>query len=73
MLLQICCNTLQEGLIAQVVAKHSYDGTSFEITDMVKDLIDLVSIPDRYFDCMGGTKRIELKCCLNSFSLGFRQ
>jgi hypothetical protein len=47
---QVQCNTVQEGFISDVVAKHSNDGASLEITDMVKYLIDLKSIPNRYFD-----------------------
>jgi hypothetical protein len=52
MLFQIACNTIQKRFIPEVVNKHSNDGASFEITDVVKDLINLKSIPDWDFDWM---------------------
>lgn len=69
MLLQVACNSLEERFVAQVITKHSNDGAAFEITDMVEDLIDLESIPNRDFNRMRGAKRIELKSCFNGFSL----
>jgi hypothetical protein len=52
MLLQICCNTLQKSIVAQVIAKHSDYGASFEIADVVEYLGDFLSIPNRYFNGM---------------------
>lgn len=52
-----------------MVTQHPNHGTSFEVANMVEDLINLKSVLYWNFDRMGCAQRIEVERLLNTFSL----
>lgn len=52
-----------------MVTQHPDHGTSFEIANMVEDLINLKSVLYWNFDRMGCAQRIEVERLLDTFSL----
>jgi hypothetical protein len=53
MSLKVIGNTTKEGFLPKVAAEHPNHGASFEIADMIKDLINLKSIFHGHFNGMG--------------------
>lgn len=69
MRLEIIGNTLEEDLLAQVCAQHANDRTTFKVTDVVEDLIDLQTIENGDLDGVGGSQSVECEGLLNRISL----
>lgn len=66
---KIVGHTTKECLAAKVLTQHSDHRTSFEITDMVENLINLKGILNGHLDWMGCTQRVQLERLLNTFGL----
>ena len=47
---QVIGNSLKEGFSAKVAAKHSDNGASLQITDVVEDLVDVERISNGHLD-----------------------
>jgi hypothetical protein len=55
-----------------MAAEHSNNGTALPITDIVKDLIYLKSIPDRDLNGVRSPQRVESEGFLETLSLKSR-
>ena len=69
MRLEIGGHTPEESFLAKVNAQHSNDRASFQIADVIEDLINLKSVPNGYLDGVGCSKRVEMESWLHAFSL----
>lgn len=70
---QVIRNTANESLLAKMATEHSNHGAPLHITDIIKDLIYLKSIPDRDFNGMRSPQRVESESFLETLSLSSRQ
>jgi hypothetical protein len=52
--LEVIGDTLKEHLLAEMGTQHADDGATFQVADVIKDLIDFKTVVDRYFDGVGG-------------------
>lgn len=66
---KIVCNTAKERVSTKVDAQHANDRASFQVADMVEDLIYLESVSNRYLDGVGCSQRVQMKCLLHTLSL----
>lgn len=69
MRLEVVSDSSKESLLPKVDTQHANDRASFQIANMVEDLVHLESIPDGHFDGMGRPQRVEMKCLLHTLSL----
>jgi len=53
--LEVVSNTSEECLAAKVNTQHANYRTSFEIADVIKDLVHLEGISDRHLDRVRGS------------------
>ena len=67
--LEVVGNTLQEDLLAKVSAQHADDGGALQVTDVVKDLINLEAVIDGHLDGMRKAKAVKCEGCLDRFGL----
>lgn len=68
--LEVVSDTPEECLTAKVNTQHANYRTSFEIADVVKNLVYLEGVPHRHLDRVGGSKRVKMECLLHTLSLG---
>jgi hypothetical protein len=54
MFLQIGCDSRKERFVSEVIAQHADDRTSFEIADVVENLVNLKGVLDRDLNRMRG-------------------
>jgi hypothetical protein len=66
---QVTCNTTNESLLAKMATEHSNNGTTLPITDIIKDLIYLKSIPDRDLNGVRSPQRVETEGFLVTLGL----
>ncbi len=48
--IEIVCDAAVEGLKAEEVCHHAYNGGALAVGDTIKDLVDLVRVIDRHRD-----------------------
>lgn len=66
---QVASHSFKESFPAEMTAKHSDDGASLQIADVVENLVDFKRILDGHFDGVRRTQGIELEGWLKPFSL----
>ena len=66
---KIVRHATEKCLAAKVLTEHSNHRTSFEIADMVEDLINLKGVFYGHFNWVRCTQRVQLKCLLDTFRL----
>jgi hypothetical protein len=69
MRLKVVRNSSQESLSTKVNTQHANDGASFQVADMVENLVDFEGIPNGNFDGVGSAERVKVECLLHTFSL----
>lgn len=69
MRLEVIGNSPEEGLSTKVNTQHADNRASFQVADMVEDLIHLEGISDGHFNGVGRSQRVEMKSLLHTLSL----
>ena len=69
MCIQVERYAVEKSFSTKMSTQHADDGTSFEVANVVEDLVDFQSISYWYFDRVRVPDRVELESCLNRLRL----